>query len=182
MAKKISLYIFLFCGLLLSSCGNLTSHQKYVQFYVDVTKEDNDFRKNLREYTKISRIYLAKEKSLNWKYIDTAAGDTTKQRLLQISANIDAMLKNVSGLTEIDEEINLKQRTMAYYTNFKVAIDNSSILFEKLFKQGSKSLTDEDCDSQITSLTNIVTEMNDLIELRQSFIQKHKINSSELVK
>ena len=182
---KNKLFFFISSLVLLSSCEQTVSHEQEVNYFVTVKTEMqntttivNNFWHQALEATKVAQ--QNQDMKLDSGYIDTL-NKSYQVSTLALSKSIDKL----STVKEIDQNINLKERTLTHLKDTKTLQESALPEVIKVLSSGLGNLTDQERESFMKFQSNgrkLQAVSVELEKLSDDFQDKHHIKSEDLAK
>ncbi|MGZ4056916.1 MAG: hypothetical protein ACXVPU_02875 [Bacteroidia bacterium] len=185
MKTCIRPFLFITSFILLFSCGQKISHDKevaYLTTFTTIMKGTTDtiniFWDQLVEAAESAR--QNQDLKLDSSYIDRLNKSYQKSTLI-----LSSSIAKLSAVEEIDQEINLKEKTMTHLKNTKALQESALPHVINALSIGLDKLTEEQRESFKKFKEKggeLQAESAELEKLAHEFVDKHKITSEELAK
>ena len=180
----INLFIATFL-LSLTSCGQKASHQQAIDYITSIGTQMLDSKSKIETFWDEMKSGMLTARQSSNHQLDKPQVDTLQNHLDTIVADINSKIQKLKAISEVDKDLNLKDRTIAYLTEARQLQENAIPVILQLLTNGLDKITDE----QRVALKNFMEEggkmQQESIELQNAvldYYKKYNITDEEINK
>jgi len=185
MKTNYILLLFIAGCILFSSFGQTVNHDKEIEYYITLVTETKNTAiiiNNFWHETVEAAIIALQNQDMK---LDSSYINTLLKRYQITNLAIDTSIEKLSTLVEIDQSINLKERTITHLKDIKALQESALTNVIKGLSTGIETTTNEERESFMKfqlRVDELRTASADLEKLALDFRDKHKITYEELKK
>ncbi|MBU0490074.1 MAG: hypothetical protein KKA07_18055 [Bacteroidetes bacterium] len=185
MKTNSMLFLIIASITLMVSCGKKISHEEKVKYYVTVVKELGEATIAVNEFWYETMNGMETAQRNADKKLDSATVVKLDQMFTLSTEALITAIDNLLKLAEVDEDINLKEKVLAYLNDTKKLQEASLPIIIRGLADGLDSMADQDRGTFVEFQSKgreLQKNSEDLEKLARTFLDKHNITKEDVVK
>ncbi len=167
------------------SCAQMVKHEQSVKYILAIRALMQDAKYKVEPFWHEMRNGLLAAKQSSNSKLQKSQVDSLQNQLTAVISDLDSNIEKIKAITEVDQDIDLTGKTLAYFIEMRKMQEESIPLVPQLLMNGIDKITPEQqaaANGFAEDAKAMQVKANALADLFLEFCKKYQINRDELEK